>query len=640
MKRLNKMKKIAGILLAFCFLNVTNGRAQVNIGSSDDPHGGAVLDLSQVSDKNLGLLLPKVHLETSVSTWNLDGESDNGVGMIIFNTNPNISGGKGIGLYVWDGSSWNLLRASCIPVQPDAIRFNTDETCVNGTFTASVEDVPCATSYTWTISGTGLSAVAASTSNSIGIRTATAGTISRTEIAVTANYDCCSSPPAYGTGNVTVITKPDQPGAIQLSATTVNLNGTFTASVPEITGTAAPTSYTWTLPSGLTGSSTSRSITIKGVTAGTYAVGEIQVTASNACGTSAAQSSTSAVTVRPCTADPTISSPVADETKITKENVALPALSITADGKEATPTYQWQNSTTGGSNNSEWSNISEATEASFTAPVSTGGITYYRCVATTDCGSVTSKVFTVIVCATAVEDAEGNWYCTGNFGSAGTWMTMNLRSKQYAGGETLTEDVNSNKSDAAYYYYPNKDNTILSSHPEYGLLYTWRAATGRSSVSTNEGNRSDQTPYQGICPSGWHLPSDYEWSQLEKEIANSAEGTYGTGATTAWDTSWETADSYRGSHEAVMKSATAVNGQATNGTSKDLAAGGFDALLVGAMLSGSAINYGTYTAFLSSSSDDSTYAWYRVLYYNYTGVARGSNYKYRMYSVRCKKDDN
>jgi hypothetical protein len=69
---------------------------------------------------------------------------------------------------------------------------------------------------------------------------------------------------------------------------------TITASVSAVPGA---TSYVWTLPTGLTGTSTTNSITITGAVEGTYAAGTISVTATNDCGTTAASYSTEAVSV-------------------------------------------------------------------------------------------------------------------------------------------------------------------------------------------------------------------------------------------------------------------------------------------------------------------------------------------------------
>jgi uncharacterized protein (TIGR02145 family) len=231
-----------------------------------------------------------------------------------------------------------------------------------------------------------------------------------------------------------------------------------------------------------------------------------------------------------------------------------------------------------------------------------------------------------------VMDAEGNTYSAGFFGCAGWWMTENLRSTT-----GLTANSNSGNSNSAYYYYPYSSQTTFTSHPEYGLLYTWVAASGRTS-SSDEGN-TNHANHQGICPTGWHLPSDYEWNQLEQVISESAQGVYSTTAAITWNVS-ATAINYRGTHAPKMKSETPVNSQATNGTSYSRTANGFDALLVGYMRSSTAHDYGKYTYFWSSSSNSSSDAWRRNLGHDVTGVGRNGTNKHTMLSVRCKKNDN
>jgi len=84
---------------------------------------------------------------------------------------------------------------------------------------------------------------------------------------------------------------PAAPGTMTLTpaAPVLNLNGTFTATVPNVAGMT----YTWTLPAGLTGSSPTNSITITGATTSTYDASAITVTATNSCGaTSAARAGT------------------------------------------------------------------------------------------------------------------------------------------------------------------------------------------------------------------------------------------------------------------------------------------------------------------------------------------------------------
>jgi uncharacterized protein (TIGR02145 family) len=247
------------------------------------------------------------------------------------------------------------------------------------------------------------------------------------------------------------------------------------------------------------------------------------------------------------------------------------------------------------------------------------------------CGNGTVRTLAVTV-ITTVTDGQGISYTTATFGAAGTWMTQNLRTTT-----GLTQGYTPNY-DSKYYNYPNSS---ASSPANYGLLYSWAAATGRTGVSTNEANSSTQTQVQGICPSGWHLPSYYEWNQLEEVIAKSAENLYSTTGATTWEPSYSTTTGDRGSHGQKMKSTTDVNtgdSYDPNGTSKTGATGGFDALLVGSVLNGSALNYGTLAYFWSSSSVDSSGAWNRNLNYANTGVYRYGNSKYTMFSVRCKKN--
>jgi uncharacterized protein (TIGR02145 family) len=247
-----------------------------------------------------------------------------------------------------------------------------------------------------------------------------------------------------------------------------------------------------------------------------------------------------------------------------------------------------------------------------------------------------------------VIDADENTYSAAKFGDAGWWMTENLRSKSYIDANTeerkpIPIKNNNTNTNSPYYHYPGGVYTSTNApegyKDEYGLLYTWAAATGRTGILDNEENKSDQDQHQGICPSGWHLPSDYEWNQLEQVIAESDAGVYSTTGAITWNVS-ATSIGYRSTHAPKMKSETPVNSYATNGTSNSRTANGFDALLVGNMYSGSASGYGTYTVFWSSSSGSSSYAWYRYLYYSDTGVDRNNDNKYLMYSVRCKKNDN
>jgi uncharacterized protein (TIGR02145 family) len=270
--------------------------------------------------------------------------------------------------------------------------------------------------------------------------------------------------------------------------------------------------------------------------------------------------------------------------------------------------------------------IPGSTAGSFTVQAAAGGITYDCSVRIIDC--------------TGVTDVEDNAYSTGLFGEAGCWMTQNLRTKTYADGATaLTQGSNTDPA-SKFYNYPNNDAAILTTHSEYGLLYTWAAATNRAATSANEANRSDQTQYQGICPNGWHLPSDYEWLQLEEVIAKSAAGVYSTTGATAWETSYSALSvNPRGGHGRKMKSATAaVNGTSPGGTSHAHTANGFDALLVGYTAGGTNTASGNNTTFVSSSSVNAGSCARVMLHQTSVGAEHNSQPKYVLRSVRCKKD--
>ncbi len=167
--------------------------------------------------------------------------------------------------------------SSAIPSQPGIIT-GLGIACQGSLQTYSVLPVIGANSYTWNLpsgwSGT-------STTNSILVTTgSTNGTIS-----VIANNSCGSSPAQ--TLSVSVSLVPAQPGSVS-GSTTICPNTTNTYFVPAVAGAL---NYTWTLPSGWTGSSTTNSISVTANTNG----GPISVTANNACGTGSAQ--TLAVTV-------------------------------------------------------------------------------------------------------------------------------------------------------------------------------------------------------------------------------------------------------------------------------------------------------------------------------------------------------
>jgi uncharacterized protein (TIGR02145 family) len=80
--------------------------------------------------------------------------------------------------------------------------------------------------------------------------------------------------------------------------------------------------------------------------------------------------------------------------------------------------------------------------------------------------------------------------------------------------------------------------------PMYGRLYNWAAV-----MHGSDGSTSNPSGVQGVCPTGWHVPSNAEWSQLKSyvsmhnEFVCSGVATYCAKAladSIGWNESWET----------------------------------------------------------------------------------------------------
>ena len=177
-----------------------------------------------------------------------------------------------------------------LPAQPGTITGNSP-VCQGSSHIYTINGVAGATSYTWTMP-TGWTGTSITTS-----LTAIVGSGSG-NISVVANNACGSSLP--GTFAVTSTTAPAQPGTItgELSVCPTS------PKVYSITAVPGAASYTWTLPSGWTGSSTTNSISVTSGTSG----GTISVIATNFCGNSTAR--TASITLKTLSSAPTtISAP-------------------------------------------------------------------------------------------------------------------------------------------------------------------------------------------------------------------------------------------------------------------------------------------------------------------------------------------
>ena len=98
---------------------------------------------------------------------------------------------------------------------------------------------------------------------------------------------------------------------------------------------------------------------------------------------------------------------------------------------------------------------------------------------------------------TTVIDVDGNVYQTVIIGTQ-EWLAENLKTTKFKNGTSIplvTSNVEwSNLSTPAYCWYNNNQTTYGNT---YGALYNWQTvATGN------------------LCPTGWHVPTDAEWTKL------------------------------------------------------------------------------------------------------------------------------
>ena len=149
-------------------------------------------------------------------------------------------------------------------------------------------------------------------------------------------------------------------------------------------------------------------------------------------------------------------------------------------------------------------------------------------------------------------------------------------------------------------------------------------------MRNSSSSSSNPSGVQGICPTGWHVPSDAEWKQMEIAVGMSQNDADNTG--------------YRGAIAAKLSDNTGWTYSSTANAAGNLSApdrnsSGFSALPAGNYnQNGNYINFGTFAFFWSATQYDSSSTWRRSLYYDLAGVNRAYTNKYYGFSVRCVKD--
>ena len=267
----------------------------------------------------------------------------------------------------------------------------------------------------------------------------------------------------------------------------------------------------------------------------------------------------------------------------------------------------------------QWLAQFSGTNGSITNPIQgSNGVTSLTLKFRTD-GSNTNIGFAVHVTlvdapckgTTSVTDYDLNHYPTIEIGTQ-CWMKTNLKCTHYANGNAISSTTSSAS------YYPGWDTTAV-----IGYYYNWAAAMKNTSSSS-----STPSGVQGICPNGWHLPSNGEWTQLFN---------YLKGQSIYWSNNTST---YIAKAMAYPSYWTASNTNYTPG--KDASTNnksGFGAVPTGCSEYGDVTGFNIYAYFWSSTQSSSTNAYACTLSYNTPTVSTTTQAKTKALPVRCVKNN-
>ena len=224
--------------------------------------------------------------------------------------------------------------------------------------------------------------------------------------------------------------------------------------------------------------------------------------------------------------------------------------------------------------------------------------------------------------STCVEvEMDGYTYSVVEIGSQ-CWFAENLRTTTYADGTVipagLTDGEWTSTTTGATAVYGEGSSTCYNYSPdiaacdeaqslaEYGRLYNWYAVNDA----------------RGLCPSGWHVPTDGEWMVLEMEL--------GMSESVANSTGWRGTDA-----GTQLKS---ISGWSNNGNGTDDF--GFSALPGGfrAYSNGFFYRAGDWSYRWTSSPYGVYQGWLRILNDDKPTIFRGGAFPHYGSSVRCLRD--
>jgi len=212
-----------------------------------------------------------------------------------------------------------------------------------------------------------------------------------------------------------------------------------------------------------------------------------------------------------------------------------------------------------------------------------------------------------------VKDIDGNVYKTIKISSQ-VWMAQNLKTTRYNDGTAIPEVTDgtawANLTTPGYSWY---DNDSATNAKLYGAIYNYYAVADTNSLN--------------VCPIGWHVPTDAEWTVLTDFLEENGYGYEGSGidigksmaSTFIWDNSSQIGD---------------VGNDSGSNNSSGFAGlpGGYRYLL------GGFFKIGQEGYWWSSTDSSGCNAWHRVLHFNVDFIYRSYFEKWLGFSVRCLRD--
>jgi len=252
-----------------------------------------------------------------------------------------------------------------------------------------------------------------------------------------------------------------------------------------------------------------------------------------------------------------------------------------------------------------------------------GAVVYKRAVAQIDSIIFYDAGSGPSTCGTLTDARDGKTYNTVLIGTQ-CWMAQNLN---YSTSGVYTPlATGQGAAGTQKYCYDNLESNCTT----YGGLYEWVEMMNGSASCNGTGSSQPActNPVQGICPSGWHIPSHYEWTLLEKNVGSNPDAFPYDMTTTGWLGTDE------GSN--LKESGTAHWQLSNTGTNTS----GFTALPGGYSWYGTFYALGSNGHWWTSTESSTSYAWYRYLYFASAPAYRDNNFdKAFGQSVRCVKDN-